>query len=623
VGTAVWVTVLDIVYLVAQRRAQLWLGDIFWVASATFSLAVALAALFAVAIARLLQPDHSPRTTRWDLLAGTSKRRVATTVGLLGLSAWLHHLDETMWVRLYQDVHFITSLAVIAVAVVGWMLVWRHPQDRHAAEHPLPRTQPRHGTMLWALSVWAGLFMWSVDRVLAVPLRRVVAVEHMTLLSRAVKMVPRDGWQRRWSSSDSGQGGGLALAPLSSEGRSGTSGSHPNVVLVTVDSMRWDGVPRGNAMEQLASQGVTFERTYAPSCWTIHSMSAVLTSRLPSQLRFTPVSVDVADRMTPYRHNDPRLANPANFRKVTPVPWDDDTQTLPGILSLSGWQTATAIAYVFYKPQAGITRGFEVVDETPYREHNRDNRGTTSPALTNAGIGFLRHRDPSRPFFLWLHYMDPHAPYAPQDAAASGADARARYNSELRLVDRELARLFDDLRTLGLWDTTWIVLHADHGEEFREHGGQFHATTVYEEQVRVPLVVKPPATFGVAVGVRRTPVSLLDVMPTLLDALGLAPGLLTAGRSLVAALRRGEPRQRPLVVECQRFDRDLVAVVDGTVKLIRNRSAQAVELYDLAADPNEQHNQNRNDDSLPPELLRMAGGLPTSPPPTFGCGGGK
>ena len=209
-----------------------------------------------------------------------------------------------------------------------------------------------------------------------------------------------------------------------------------------------------------------------------------------------------------------------------------------------------------------------------------------SPPLTDAALGFLDHRDAARPFFLWLHYLDPHHPYVDHDGA--GGDDRARFASEIRFTDRELGRLLDGLATRGLAESTIVILHADHGEEFGDHGGQFHATTLYEEILHVPLIVAAPR---VAPRVVPDLVSLDDVVPTVIDLLGVATPATFLGRSLAPALTGGAAPGGPRFAECTRFGRDKRAVLEWPWKLIADLTVGTVELYDLATDPREQRNQ--------------------------------
>jgi arylsulfatase A-like enzyme len=129
------------------------------------------------------------------------------------------------------------------------------------------------------------------------------------------------------------------------------------------------------------------------------------------------------------------------------------------------------------------------------------------------------------------------------------------------------------------------VLTADHGEEFGEHGGAFHAVTLYDEVARVPLMIAAP---GIAPRAVDAPVSLLDVAPTLLELVG-GEGLGDAeGRSLVGAMRGGALDVRPVFAESVRYGRGVRSVVSGGYKLVYEARAGTYELYDLARDPGEQ-----------------------------------
>src|SRR2546430_5205476 len=148
------------------------------------------------------------------------------------------------------------------------------------------------------------------------------------------------------------------------------------------------------------------------------------------------------------------------------------------------------------------------------------------------------------PFFVFAHYMDPHDPYFvhpfngegyarvanPNPPASVAGLYRKLYDGEIAYLDEQLGVLFDDLRARGLYDRTLIVLTADHGEEFQEHGGWWHGTTLYDEQIHVPLVVKPPARAG---GGR-----VVDEFATNLDVL---PTVLTSARLSVPAALQGHP----------------------------------------------------------------------------------
>ncbi len=500
-----------------------------------------------------------------NLLEALARRPLLrATLGLLlcGAAAALLVANGRVYVRLYLFLHLVVSAGALLVAQLGFLCAF-------------PVARASRVLTLGGAALWIVLLVGSLAHVLGSPALRAAALDRSTLAAHGLLTLHELWGVLDDDGDDDGERAAAAAGPTPAPTPVRGALAGKNLLLVTVDSMRADEVPSGGALARLQREALTFTRAYAPSCWTIHSMAAVLTSRLPSQLRYTYASVDTSLRMTPRAATDELVTNPVHARKVTPVPWDETTPTLAELLSADGYQTATPIAYVFYRREAGVTRGFELVDERPWREHNVDNLGVTSPALTDAALAFLRARDPARPFFLWVHYMDPHAPYVDQEGG--GGDARARYRSELRFVDRHLARLLEAVPE----DETLVVVHADHGEEFREHGGQYHATTLYEEVARVPLFLRLPGRPPARVD---TPVSLLDLAPTIVDLLGI-PGGVFVGRSLAAPAG-----PRPVFAECRRFGRDRRLVLEGHHKLIVDRATGARELYDLAADPAERRN---------------------------------
>jgi choline-sulfatase len=577
---AAWLAALD----VAPVAGEAALADLAWLWLAALCMALAVQILPTVIVVPLGKLPPLERLGR--ALDTRPWRSRALGLVLVAAGTVAHRLDATLYVRLYLSLHLALAVAALGLCAGGFALLLVRRQ--RAAHHVPGRALLRRTAVGGAILVWAVLAGLSLVRTIESPVRRYLAVERTTMLGHGLLLL-----HDRWGILGAGDdpiATGIAAAELAPQvrARHAPAPRRHHVLLITVDAMRADSLPPGGAMARLAREGVRFTRAYAASCWTLHSMTATLTSRLPGQLAWTPVSVAPDLKMTPHATDDALVTNPANWKKTTPVPWDEPTPTLARLLGEAGWQTMTPIAYVFYLPQAGVTRDFQLVDERPLREHNLDNQGVTSTALTDAALAFLAARDPARPFFLWVHYMDPHAPYLAQDPSAQGQDARARYASELRHVDRELGRLLDDLRTRGLLDDTIVILHADHGEEFGEHGGQYHATTVYDEQLRVPLVIRAP---GVAAGERHTPVSALDLVPTVLDLVGVAPDAPTVGLSLADALLAGGESKRRLVYgDCTRFGRSRRMLVDGDHKFIVDRTVGTFEVYDLSKDPTEQRN---------------------------------
>ena len=231
-----------------------------------------------------------------------------------------------------------------------------------------------------------------------------------------------------------------------------------------------------------------------------------------------------------------------------------------------------------------------------------------------------------RPFLLLVHYFDPHFDYRRHPEfgfAASGAGRlqggeslkmlkqldplpiaaeleflRSVYDEEIRFTDTAIGQLLDELRTRGLYSESLIIVTADHGEEFMDHGWLGHSRNLYDSVIHVPLIVKLPG------GERRgdvieTPVSLVGIAPTILDVLGLPEwSSRMQGKSLVPLLRggsRGEPvysevafdeKQRRRIWATRR-SADMRAVVRGRYKLIHDRGTDLYELYDLKRDPGE------------------------------------
>jgi len=237
-----------------------------------------------------------------------------------------------------------------------------------------------------------------------------------------------------------------------------------------------------------------------------------------------------------------------------------------------------------------------------------------------------------RPFFLWLHLMDPHAPYYPPNEAfrdLAGKDiepGRARYlngfwnrgdlspralkgkrdevvqlyDAGIRWADSQIARLVDNLRQTNRWDECVFALTADHGEEFLEHGGRYHAPLhLSEEIVRVPLLIRVPGQRGAKIPI--APMSHLHLAPTLLEMMGVQGPSAFRGRSLWTNLQRGLAWDDAAIVECaygctnpfraeNRSAPRLLGVRDARFKLVMRMEPEAVEeVYDLEADPAETH----------------------------------
>jgi arylsulfatase A-like enzyme len=247
----------------------------------------------------------------------------------------------------------------------------------------------------------------------------------------------------------------------------------------------------------------------------------------------------------------------------------------------------------------------------------------TARFTTDRAIQWLDHaRDPNRPFYLFVHYFDAHAPYEPpapydtrfaNDGKNHGATELERkvidgYDGDIAYVDTEMGRLLDRVTALGLDADTIVVVVADHGEGLSEHGVWGHTADIYEELVRVPLVFRWPGRVRAGSAVQE-PVALVDVEPTLLELIGLpADGAPLSGRSLAATLRDGAALDpgRPIYFQRRNYDRPTsergVPVVgaqygvrEGRWKWIEGTRDGMRALFDLEQDPDETVNRAGNE----------------------------
>jgi len=246
---------------------------------------------------------------------------------------------------------------------------------------------------------------------------------------------------------------------------------------------------------------------------------------------------------------------------------------------------------------------------------SRYHRGGTEEVTRAARNWVDRHRD--EPFFLWIHYFDPHAPYSPPERFLPDGEAppnigtsfdqhvevvagtrlltrderawiRQLYLAEVRYLDEQVGLLIGELERLGLYEDALIVFTSDHGEEFWEHGSYQHGHSMYDEVVAVPLLVKFPGASHKGVYTPR--VSTQFVLPTIAELCGLQPQRSCSNAPSLAAIAAGLPSAdaTTLVQAGTCYQEELEAVIfGGDYKLIRRLGTQREELFNLRTDPNE------------------------------------
>ncbi|RMG46317.1 MAG: hypothetical protein D6718_05795 [Acidobacteria bacterium] len=278
----------------------------------------------------------------------------------------------------------------------------------------------------------------------------------------------------------------------------------PNVIVFLVDTLRADEVGFGGyarnttpKLDRWARRGVVFEEATTPAGWTKPAVVSLFTGLYPA-------SHGVQDK-----------------EHVVP----DTIVTLAEVFRAAGYSTAAFVTNFAVSAKFGCDQGFE---KFRWFDKKVDSPPGTPPDLNYVPIGALDdevgaflERPPREPFFAYVHTTDPHFPYKPPaEYRRWGEASRDRYDGEVLYTDEYIGRWLDRLERSGVLDRSVVVLTADHGEEFREHGGTGHGITVFAECVRVPLVIWAP---GVPAGRRRELVSLADLGPTLLEAAGVPP----------------------------------------------------------------------------------------------------
>ena len=348
---------------------------------------------------------------------------------------------------------------------------------------------------------------------------------------------------------------------------------HPNVLLITIDTLRWDHLGSYGAsdaatpvLDGLAARGTRFETAIMHVPLTAPSHASMLTGLAPPRHGV--------------RDNGAFVLSP-------------ELESLPGGLKRAGYETGGFISGFPLDRRFGFAAHFDTFDD-------RLPRGTGAKAAahterradqtTDVALEWLRGRSEDKPWLAWVHYFDPHAPYEPP-ADLRQQFAAKPYDGEIAFVDREIGRLLRHLDEQRLLSNTVVLVTADHGESLGEHREETHGVFVYDATVRVPWIMAGP---GVA---RKLVASIVargvDVMPTLLQLAGVEIPVGSDGRSLVPVLQGDTMPDEPAYLESQMAMRHLGWAAVYGMRDARWKYIQAPrpELYDLGADPQERQNQ--------------------------------
>jgi arylsulfatase A-like enzyme/HEAT repeat protein len=474
----------------------------------------------------------APRIARWAARARTAGRVRPIVVASVALALGLAVVNVTVLPRLYPVFH-ASLLALTGLAAAGVTLAVRP-------------AGPRLGRVVLAL----GLFALAAVLAPGAPARlapadnlRRVAFERSPALGRAVEIAtllepppPLDDEVGLDPSADP------AAPSIDLRGR--------DIVLVTIDAMRADHVgayghdrPTTPGIDALAADGVVFERAYTATPHTSYAIGSLMTGKY--------------------------------LRPLTLMGLGDGSETWADHLRRYGYRTAAFFppAVFFIDPErlAGLERrdlGFEYVKK----------EFASGAQRVEQVDAWLAEQPADRPLFLWVHLFEPHEPYEDHADRSFGDRDVDRYDEEIAAADAATATIVAHVRARR--PGAVAIVTADHGEEFGDHGGWYHGTTVYEEQVRVPLVISAPD----ALAARRiaAPVQLVDLLPTVLSALRVPRPARLRGTDLGPVLA-GRSDGAPGFAFAETDTMGLVA--EGDLRLVCVRRAGACSLFDLHQDP--------------------------------------
>ncbi len=343
-----------------------------------------------------------------------------------------------------------------------------------------------------------------------------------------------------------------------------------NVILITVDSLRadmpWAGYPKDIAphLTAFAKENVVYDDYRSVSSYTAQTVATLLSGRFASTLYRTGTFF---------------------------TNYFDSNEWIGEAMQKQGIRTMAVHAHLYFDRAPGLRQGFDQWQMVPGLTWNaQTDESVTSDKSVATMIQLLSDtKNTAGQFFLWSHMMDPHDQYVKHaESPDFGKDNRGRYDSEVWFVDSQLGKFFEFAKAQPWWHDTVVMISADHGETFGEHGMFKHAFEVWDSLLRVPLLVRAPGAPAEHIGARRTHI---DLAPTILDFMGVPPLAGFQGQSLVPEIY-GQPanNREPIFVELAEDTNNGArrAVIVDQLKLIEWDGGVKKSLFDLRADPGEE-----------------------------------
>lgn len=426
---------------------------------------------------------------------------------------------------------------------------------------------------------------------------------------------------------------GVAAAAALVAGESGGDGAaverradpaaagRPNVILVVMDTLRVDAINahlggEDGGVARLARDGVRFANAHSQASWTRPSMASLLTSHYPSQHGAVQKASLLSDRLT-------TLAEALAAAGYWTAGFTTNINLAPIFNFQQGFDEYAYLEPSFYfgatdsATRLAVYKGLRVAREWLFRDSIYFQNYYQDAEVVGEAVGNWLAEAPPQPFFLLVHYMDPHDPYFempyngrgvarvidPDPPAANASSYHELYGEGVEYVEKHFGGILADLDRRGLYGNSIIALTSDHGEEFQDHGGWWHGTTLYQEQLHVPLVIKQAGPRTVPAVDERV-VEHVDVAPTLMRAAGLEPPETFVGRDLFAPGPDGT-----VFAEVDHEGNRLTALRTGDWKIIvanpdNPRGLAPVELYDLATDPDERNDLAPTDAARVQQMMR-------------------
>ena len=443
--------------------------------------------------------------------------------------------------RLYPAFHL--ALAAVAVAVSAWFgdLLWKHFSYRPlcaAAAVLLAAAGLATPFAVRDLPRWDNL--------------RVVYVTHAPVLAHALELAARLA-----PAQPSDAGSGMGPPAVAHDDPRWLDWIGRDIVLISIDAVRADhvgaygyGRKTTPQLDAIAKEGVVFERAYSVMPHTSYSMTSLLTGKY--------------------------------IRPLLMQDTGHDSDTMAGLLRLYGYRTAA-----FYPPSLFAVDGerFEWAKRSGLGFEYRKLEYAKAPLRLEQSIRYLKSAPADHPLFLWVHFFEPHEPYDPPAAFSFGEREIDRYDGEIATADDALGALVREVRARR--PNAVVIITADHGESFGDHGTYYHGTTVYEEQVRVPLILSAKDLEPRRV---EQPVQLIDILPTVLHALDIPRRPRLRGNDLGAWIVGKGTGSGQAYAETH----TQTLFAEGSWRLVCHRKIDACALYDLTEDPSEVRDVSAN-----------------------------